>query len=101
MDAPKCAAALPVTRPPRLVRSLDHTMPMTLGTMNPVIVIPVVAEAWTDDRRRAVLLHELAHSARCDFLTQALASVCCALYWIHPGVGWAARRLRVERELAC
>ena len=30
----------------------------------PAIVIPAIADAWTEDRRRAVLLHELAHVAR-------------------------------------
>jgi uncharacterized protein (TIGR03435 family) len=30
-----------------------------------------------------------------------LAAVACAVYWVHPGVWWLARRLRVERELAC
>ena len=29
------------------------------------------------------------------------AAAACAEYWIHPGVWWIARRLRVERELAC
>ncbi len=30
-----------------------------------------------------------------------LASLACMLYWVHPGVWWIERRLRVERELAC
>ena len=30
-----------------------------------------------------------------------MAATACAVYWIHPGVWWIARRLRVERELAC
>jgi hypothetical protein len=60
-----------------------------------------VSETWSDDRRRAVLLHELAHIARHDCLTQLLAAAACAVYWPHPGVWWVARRLRVERELAC
>jgi beta-lactamase regulating signal transducer with metallopeptidase domain len=45
------------------------------------------------------LLHELAHIARRDCLTQLRASVVAALYWPHPGAWWLARRLRIEREL--
>jgi beta-lactamase regulating signal transducer with metallopeptidase domain len=96
-----CATRLDVRRPVRLVRSLDRSMPMAFGTRRPTIVIPSVSETWSEDRRRAVLLHELAHIARHDCLTQLLAAIACALYWPHPGVWCVARRLRVERELAC
>ena len=75
-------------------------MPMTFGIRRPSILIPAIAETWTGDRRRAVILHELAHIARRDCLTQTLAFVACALYWFHPAVWWVTRRLRIER-LAC
>ena len=74
---------------------------MTFGTRAPSIVIPATADLWPDDRRRAVLLHELAHVVRYDCLTQTLALIACAAYWPHPAVWWVARQLRVERELAC
>jgi beta-lactamase regulating signal transducer with metallopeptidase domain len=90
-----------VGRPVRLLQSSGELMPMTYGTRHPAIVLPASADAWSDDRRRAVLLHELAHVARRDCFVQKLTSICCALYWPHPGVWWAARRLRTERELAC
>jgi beta-lactamase regulating signal transducer with metallopeptidase domain len=97
----QCARSLSVRRPVRLLRSLDGTMPMAFGTLRPTILIPSVADTWSDDRRRAVLLHELAHIVRHDCFTQLMAAVTCTLYWVHPGVWWVARRLRVERELAC
>ena len=90
-----------VQRPVRLLRSREVVLPMTFGTWAPSIVIPATADLWPDDRRRAVLLHELAHVARYDCLTQTLALIACAAYWPHPAVWWVARRLRVERELAC
>jgi beta-lactamase regulating signal transducer with metallopeptidase domain len=97
----ECAAQLGVRRPVRLLQSREEVMPMTSGVRRPGIVIPSVADLWDMDRRRAVILHELAHVARLDCLTQTLAAVAAALYWPHPGVWWTARQLRVEREHAC
>jgi beta-lactamase regulating signal transducer with metallopeptidase domain len=95
------SAALGVRRPVRLLRSREVVLPMTFGTRAPSIVIPATADLWSDDRRRAVLLHELAHVVRYDCVTQTLALIACAAYWPHPAVWWVARQLRVERELAC
>ena len=92
---------LRIVRRVRLLQSAREIMPLTFGTQAPAIVLPASADRWTDDRRRAVLLHELAHIARRDCLVQRLSAVACALYWPHAGVWWAARRLRAERELAC
>jgi beta-lactamase regulating signal transducer with metallopeptidase domain len=97
----ECASRMGVRVPVRLLRSLERTMPMAFGIRQPAILIPSVAGTWSEDRRRAVLLHELAHVARHDCLTQLMAAVACVAYWIHPGVWSVARRLRVERELAC
>ena len=96
-----CAGRIGVHRVVRLLRSRESSIPMAFSTRRPSILIPAIAETWPDDRRRAVLLHELAHVARHDCLTQTLAFVACAAYWFHPGVWWVARRLRIEREFAC
>ncbi len=97
----ECANRMGVRRRVRLLRSREQAMPMAFGIRRAAILIPAVADTWSEDTRRAVLLHELAHVARYDCLTQSMAAVACALYWIHPGVWRVARRLRVERELAC
>lgn len=96
-----CARQMHVHRPVRLLRSREHNVPVAFGTRHPSIVVPTIADTWSDDRRRAVMLHELAHVARYDCLTHTLAVAVCALYWFHPAVWWVARRLRIERELAC
>src|SRR5215212_6131604 len=97
----ECTARMGTGRAVRLLRSRERSMPMAFGTRSPTIIIPAIGDTWSEDRRRAVLLHELAHVARYDCFTQTIAFAACLVYWFHPGAWWAARRLRVERELAC
>ncbi len=90
-----------ITRGVTLLASEMVSTPVTWGIMEPVIVLPEAALVWSDERRRVVLMHELAHIARRDCATQLLASLACIVYWIHPLVLVAARRLRAECERAC
>ena len=86
---------------PRLLQSSDAKMPFACGILTPTIVLPAESESWTLDRRRAVLLHELAHVRRHDLLGHTLGRLVCAVYWFHPLVWTAAKRLRSESERAC
>ncbi len=85
----------------RVLVSERATMPMAFGCANPTVLLPANAEQWPFARRRDVMMHELAHVARRDCLTQLVAQAACALYWFNPLVWIAARALRGERERAC
>jgi beta-lactamase regulating signal transducer with metallopeptidase domain len=85
----------------RLLQSDSLTVPLVVGLLRPTILLPALADAWPSERRRVVLLHELAHLRRRDLLAQALTVLACALYWPNPLIWLAAHRLRVEREVAC
>lgn len=75
--------------------------PGTFGTFRPVIVLPSAATDWSEERLRAVLLHELAHVARWDAARQLVARIALALHWFNP-LAWSALRLwSLERERAC
>ena len=49
----------------------------------------------------AVLAHELAHIRRHDYLVNVLQMMAETLFFYHPAIWWASRRIRVERELCC
>ena len=100
---PLCEVAdrLDLESPPRLVISDRTEMAFACRALTPTIVLPSAAESWTDDRRRAVLFHELAHIKRHDLVGHALGRLACALYWFHPLVWTAAKNLRAESERAC
>jgi beta-lactamase regulating signal transducer with metallopeptidase domain len=87
-------------RPVELRIARGPAVPMTWGTLAPKVLLPAEAWGWSPERRRLVLLHELAHVARRDSLSRSLASLACALYWFHPGAWLAARRMRMEQEHA-
>jgi beta-lactamase regulating signal transducer with metallopeptidase domain len=95
------AARLRLLRRVELRRSAEVDLPVVWGYRRPVVLLPVEATLWPDDRRRAFLLHELAHVARRDSLTQTLVYVARAVYWPHPLVWWSVGRLRGEAERAC
>ncbi|HEY2064859.1 MAG TPA: M56 family metallopeptidase [Gemmatimonadaceae bacterium] len=86
---------------PRVLRSDEAKMPFACGILTPTIVLPVDCDRWSADRRRAVLLHELAHIRRRDLIGHTLGRLVCAVYWFHPLVWTAAKRLRAESERAC
>jgi beta-lactamase regulating signal transducer with metallopeptidase domain len=94
------AADLAVSGRVQLRIARGPVMPMTWGTRAPKVVLPAEAHGWTNEQRRLVLLHELAHVGRRDSLSQTAACVACALYWFHPGAWFAARQLRLEQEHA-
>ena len=74
--------------------------PAVTGVFTPVVLLPRDADTWTDERRELVLAHELAHVARRDCLASVVAQIAVAMHWFDPLAWIAARRLRIERELA-
>ena len=92
--------ALGIERPVRLLVTTELRVPMTWGAVLPVIGLPRGAERWSSTRRRAVLLHELAHVRATDAPFAFLVRLLCAIFWFHPGIWWLARRLRIACELA-
>jgi beta-lactamase regulating signal transducer with metallopeptidase domain/HEAT repeat protein len=95
------ADRLELDEPPRLLGSSEAKMPFACGFVKPTIVFPADCDTWSADRRRAVLLHELAHVKRHDLVGHTLGRITCAIYWFHPLVWTAAKQLRNESERAC
>jgi VWFA-related protein len=97
----EAAADLGLARPVRLLIDPSVAVPVAFGYRRSTILLPPNAEAWSESRRRAVLLHELAHVKRHDCLSQTIALLARGLYWPNPLVWWLAARLRAEGERSC
>ncbi|HVE72132.1 MAG TPA: M56 family metallopeptidase [Thermoanaerobaculia bacterium] len=72
--------------------------PLTFGR---TILLPAAARHWSNDEVTRALKHELEHVRRGDWKLQLLARLACAVYWPHPLVWAAWRRLSLEAERAC
>lgn len=92
------ALAYGIRRPISLRLTGAGTMPATWGFIRPVVALPAEAADWPAERLRCVLLHELAHVSRYDFLTHVLARVVCALHWFNPLAWLADRQLSADCE---
>lgn len=85
----------------RLIRTRWSEMPMTWGFIRPVVLLPADCDEWPAERRDVVLRHELAHVARRDVATLALAQLACAVHWFNPLAWLALHQLRAEAERCC
>jgi len=74
--------------------------PWVVGVFRPVVVLPPDFCSWSRPHRERALIHELSHVRRLDNLSDLLAHLACAAYWINPLVWLAARRIRAEAERA-
>jgi len=76
------------------------TMPMVVGIRRPAVLLPEDAAEWPEERRRMVVLHELAHVRRGDLGTHLVARVALCLNWWNP-LAWVAwNEFLKERERA-
>jgi TonB family protein len=75
-------------------------MPMTFGFLRPAVFLPSDAAEWSEERRRIVLLHELAHVRRGDVAAQMMARLALILNWWNPLAWTAWREFLKERERA-
>jgi beta-lactamase regulating signal transducer with metallopeptidase domain/tetratricopeptide (TPR) repeat protein len=99
--AGELSARLGLPRPVDLLFSEELAVPVTAGLWRPFVLLPEGAHRWNEERRRVVLLHELAHVKRADWLALLLGQTAAALYWFHP-LAWTLRvQMRKDCERAC
>ena len=85
-----------------VVESFEVAVPMVVGILRPVILLPSSTHAGLrPDELEAVLLHELAHIRRRDLWVGFVQGLVEVVLFFHPAVWWISRRLRAERELCC
>ncbi len=76
--------------------------PLTIGFLKPVILIPVASiNHLTTAQLEAVLLHEMAHIKRHDYLVNIIVSMAELALFFNPFTRLLGKIIRKERENSC
>src|SRR5918993_396252 len=98
----RLSARLRLHTPVRLLESARIQVPVVIGSLRPVLLLPAAAmTGLSPEQIEAVLAHELAHIRRHDYLVNLVQSAVETVLFYHPGVWWVSHTIRVEREHCC
>ena len=91
-----------VRRQTRLLISSQIAGPVSLGFLDPAILIPrAFLDTLSDSELDHIVMHELAHLRRRDDWTNLAQRFIEAVLPIQPAVYWLSHRMSLEREMAC
>ncbi|NML40902.1 M48 family metalloprotease [Chitinophaga sp. G-6-1-13] len=93
---------LKLSRPIKLLVSRYVQVPVMLGFLKPVILLPIaMVNNLSEEQLEAILLHELAHVKRNDYLLNIFQSIVETILFFNPFVWLISRIIRLEREHCC
>jgi GWxTD domain-containing protein len=91
-----------LSRPVTLLESCLTDVPVVVGFLSPAILVPAALfTGLPPDQLELILIHELAHIRRCDYLVNLLQSIVEDVLFYHPAVWWVSSVIRAERENCC
>lgn len=98
----RIADAVGISRAITLLQSSRIEVPMVIGWIRPVLLVPVSALTGLTPRQlETIFAHELAHIHRHDYLVNLIQTLVETLFFYHPAVWWMSQRIRIERENCC
>lgn len=97
----RLAARLKIERSVRILESARVQVPVVIGSLRPVLLVPAMLSGLTPQQIEAVIAHELAHIRRHDYLVNLVQSAIETVLFYHPAVWWVSHTIRVEREHCC
>jgi len=98
----KVAAQMGIKKPVHIWVSDLVTSPVTIGYIKPVILVPLAAiNQLSTQQLEAVILHELAHIRRFDYLLNLILKFIQSILYFNPFVKAFVKIVEREREKSC
>lgn len=85
---------------PQMAESEFISVPVTVGIVHGMILLPREWRQWEDAKLEAVIAHELSHVTRHDALTQLVSLLHRAVFWFSPLAWWLDLHLNNLEEQA-
>lgn len=96
------SASLGIREKVTLLQSALVKVPVALGVLRPVILVPVgLLMHLPPEQAETILLHELAHIKRKDYLVNLFQRFAEAIFFFNPALLWISSLIRMEREVCC
>ncbi|MGH8123940.1 MAG: M56 family metallopeptidase, partial [Rudaea sp.] len=93
---------LGIRRPVRLLASIEIGTPTLIGWLKPAILLPAsLLSGFTPAQIELIIVHELSHVRRLDYLANLAQVAIETLLFYHPAVYWISREVRQAREQCC
>ncbi len=85
-----------------LLESALIKIPSVTGFFKPIITVPIgMLSNLPQDQVEAILLHELAHIRRKDYVINLLQHLAEMVFFFNPGLLWLSSLIKDERENCC
>lgn len=98
----KLKTQLGISLPVQLFISAKAQVPMLIGALKPIVLLPITATTnLTAEQLETILMHELAHLRRHDYLINILQTIVETILFFNPFVWMISAIVRREREHAC
>lgn len=96
------AARMGIRKPVHIWISEWVTSPVTIGYLKPVILVPLAAvNQLSTQQMEAVLLHELSHIRRFDYLYNLILNIIRTILYFNPFAKAFVKIVETEREKSC
>jgi beta-lactamase regulating signal transducer with metallopeptidase domain len=100
--ANKLSAQTGITRKIGVWISNHIDVPATIGFIKPVILIPLASlNNLSEDQLEAIILHELSHIKRNDYIINIMIAVIETILFFNPFVVLLSKVIKRERENCC
>ena len=91
-----------INHPVSILQSGLVKVPVAIGFFKPLILLPVgMVNHLPAEQVETILLHELGHIRRKDWLVNILQHFAESVFFFNPAIRWISSLIREEREACC